>query len=221
MDELEQVTGNVWVMRFPLRLVATEVGRTVTVLKLNAEKLLIHSTAPFSRQDKAAIEKLGTPAWLADATVFHDTFAVEGMAAFPELPYFAPEGFTKRVRFRPLTDLANLCAAEVEILPLGGMPKVNEHVFYHNESKTLLIADLVFNWGAGNSGWERFVRKYLIGITTWPGTSRLFKMCIKDKAAFNGSLNEVLKRPFKRVIPGHGGIMSREVFEAALVRARV
>jgi hypothetical protein len=46
-------------------------------------------------QAVATIRALGEPAWLADGTLRHDTFVKEGRAAFPGMPYLAPEGFSE------------------------------------------------------------------------------------------------------------------------------
>ena len=65
----------------------TEMGRTVTLIRLASGQLDIHSTAPFTAADVKEINALGQPAWLVEATRLHDTFAAAARAAFPALPY--------------------------------------------------------------------------------------------------------------------------------------
>src|SRR5688572_8279859 len=90
---MQQLAENLWVMRFPLGLLGTQIGRTVSIIRLRTAELVIHSTAPFTPGEVDAICKLGSPRWLLDATRFHDTFARLGHAMFPTSAYLAPEGF--------------------------------------------------------------------------------------------------------------------------------
>ena len=135
-------------MAFPFALMGIPIGRNVTLIELPGRGLLIHSTAAFGERDVAAIRDLGEPVALLDATCFHDTFGREGRRAFPELPYFAPHHFPlrKALSTRPLGELTEWGAGEIELLPIEGMPKVNEHVVYHPRSKSLIVADLCFNF---------------------------------------------------------------------------
>src|SRR6266567_3713093 len=91
--EWRQIADDVVVMSFPLRAFGIDFGRNVTLLRLADGRVVIHSTAPFSQKDIAAIRRFGEPAWLLDATLLHDTFAKKRRAALTDLPYLAPSGF--------------------------------------------------------------------------------------------------------------------------------
>jgi hypothetical protein len=145
---IEALGPGIWRMAFPFALMGIPIGRNVTLIELPGRGLLIHSTAAFGERDVAAIRDLGEPVALLDATCFHDTFGREGRRAFPELPYFAPHHFPlrKALSTRPLGELTEWGAGEIELLPIEGMPKVNEHVVYHPRSKSLIVADLCFNF---------------------------------------------------------------------------
>ncbi|MEY2506320.1 MAG: hypothetical protein QOH01_649 [Verrucomicrobiota bacterium] len=100
----------------------------------------------FGVEDIAAIRSFGEPAWLLDATLMHDTFAKEGRAALPELPYLAPAGFAE-VSGIP-TALLSLAPPEwgdeIEVIKIEGTRK-NEHALFHRHSRTLVVADLFFS----------------------------------------------------------------------------
>src|SRR5438067_13030941 len=91
-------------MSFPWRAFGIDFERNVSLLRLRDGRVAIHSSAPFTAEDVAAIRRFGEPAWLVDATLMHDTFAKDGRAAFPDLPYLAPNGFA-RVRGYPMVSL--------------------------------------------------------------------------------------------------------------------
>ena len=104
--EMQQLAPGVWTIAYPLSVLGDEHGRVVTILGLASGKLIVHSTAPFSPEDVAAIHELGHPAWLVETSLIHDTFAKEGRAAFPDLPYLGPPGLEKILQ-QPVEPLTN------------------------------------------------------------------------------------------------------------------
>src|SRR5437764_7016271 len=89
-----QIADDVVMMSFPFRVFGIDFARNVTLLGLGDGRVVIHSTARFTKENVTAIREFGEPWWLVDATLLHDTFAKEGRAAFIGLPYLAPTGFT-------------------------------------------------------------------------------------------------------------------------------
>src|SRR5205809_636243 len=73
-----QLTNDVAVMSFPWRAFGIDFQRNVSLLRLRDGRVVIHSSAPFTAEDVAAIRRFGEPAWLVDATLMHDTFAKDG-----------------------------------------------------------------------------------------------------------------------------------------------
>jgi hypothetical protein len=190
-------------------------GRTVTVMRLSSGRLVIHSTAPFTKEDVKDINALGQPAWLTEATLFHDSFATAGRAAFPNLPYLVPQGFQRSVGISssPSPHPAFLHTpppewrGELEVLELEGMPKVREHVFFHRPTHTLIVADLVFNFGPHATAWTRWFFRWAGGIVEFPGMSRLFRGSVRAPAAFARSVQLMMQWDFDRLIVGHGEII--------------
>jgi hypothetical protein len=209
---MRAIAENLWIKSYPLRLLGTEQGRVVTIIRLTSGDLIIHSTAPFSPLDVQAISALGRPRWLVDAMLLHDTFAKDAKAAFPELPLLGPEGFAEaaKVPAQPLLPAPSEWAGEVEVLALQGMPKLEEHVFFHRPSRTLIVADFVFNFDYRGNAWERFFRRWAIGLKHQPGMTRVFRMFIQDRAAFKASLATMLEWDFQRVICGHKEVVEHD-----------
>jgi hypothetical protein len=224
---VEPIAANLWGLSFPLNVVGVPFGRNVTIIRLSSGELIIHSTAPFTPEDVDAIRGLGEPGWLLDVTLLHDTFAKRGRNAFPHLPYLAPEGFAKRSRLAtyPLNRLLPPAwKEELDILQLSGMPRVREHTILHRGSRTLIVADLIFNWKPTQSRWGNFVRRRLMAIHRFPGVSRWFRWSIKDRKAFLDSMSIVMSWDFDRVIVGHGEIIEtggKEKLQSALQDARL
>src|SRR5688572_7539523 len=59
LQSVHQIAENLWLLRYPLRLLGTEIGRTVTLIRLHTGELVIHSPAPFSTSDASAVKALG------------------------------------------------------------------------------------------------------------------------------------------------------------------
>lgn len=200
---------NLWVLPYPLRLLGADFRRMVTVVRLRSGELVIHSTGPFTSGDVATISRLGKPGWLMDVMLRHDTFSKQGRETFPTIPFLAPEGFSQGVGFptQPLIPAPAAWGDELEVLRLDGIPSLREHVVFHRPSHTLIVADLLFNFGAGAPAWTRFLVRCAVGSRHRPGMSRPFRMAIKDKAAFRQSLQALMRWDFDRIIVGHGDII--------------
>jgi hypothetical protein len=133
-----QVSDDVVQMSFPWCTLGIDFRRNVTLLRLSDRRVVIHSTARFTAEDIAAIRRFGEPAWLVEATLMHHTFAKEGRAAFPDLPYLAPVGFTKvsGISTESLDPPPSDWKGEIDVSRIDGM-RMNEHALFHRRSRTL------------------------------------------------------------------------------------
>ena len=205
---MKQLADNLWFLQYELSLLGADLHRNVTVMRLASGDLVIHSTGPFTAQDVAAIRAEGTPRWLMDVMLRHDTFAKQGRDAFPEAVYLAPEGFSEVAGLptQPLVDQPGW-NGELEVLPLAGVPSMKEAVVLHRPSRTLIVADLFFDFGPDESAWTKFLLLLAVGKHHHPGMSRPLRLSIKDKEAFQASLASMMSWDFDRLIPGHGDVI--------------
>ncbi len=171
-------------LRYPMRLLGVEIGRNVTIIRLGNGKLAIHSTAPFTAADVAAIQSLGEPGWMLDVTAVHDSFAEEGRRAFPSFRYLVPNRFPKATALNsePLDPAPAEWAGELDVLRIEGMPRIQEHAVFHAASRTLIVGDLLFNFGPDASGWTKFFARYVMRLKELVGMSPFFGMMIRTNA---------------------------------------
>ena len=209
---MHPLAENLWIQSYPLSVLGTQHGRNVTLIRLKSGETILHSMAPFQEPDLLAIRTLGAPAWLVEAMLLHDTYAKEGREAFPGPLFLAPPGFDEIVKFptQPLLPAPPEWAGEVEVMAIDGAPMLKEHARLHVPSRTLIVADLVFNFRADERGWDRFFHRYIAGFRRYPGMSRIFRLCIKDRAAFQASMARLLAWDFDRIIVGHGEVIERD-----------
>lgn len=108
---------------------------------------------------------------------------------------------------------------ELPMVLLQGMPKVNEAIFFHKKSRTLLVTDLCFNI-LHPRGFGAWIILHVFSTYGRFGVSRLIKRMITDKPAFERSLAEVFAFDFENLIMAHGEIVmggARERLRAALL----
>ena len=129
---MTRLAEGIWLYPYRLTALGVNIGRNVTVIRLESGRLVIHSTAPFTEADIGEIRKLGEPGWLVEGMVDHDTFSGAGRKAFPEIPFLAPAGFQTRVDF-PVGSLdapPMEWLPELEVIRIDGAPMMVENLLF-------------------------------------------------------------------------------------------
>lgn len=203
---------NLWLLTYPLNLLGVNLRRNVTLIRLSSGKIVIHSTGPFPGEDVATILALGPVGWICEAMLRHDTFSKAGRTAFLDVPFLAPEGFGNNQDFvtHAIIPPPKEWSEELNAIELQGIPSMRETVFFHKPSRTLIVADLIFNFPYNEPLWSELMLKAAVGSQHYPGLSRAFKLSIKDEAAFQESISQMMTWDFDRVIVGHGDVIERD-----------
>jgi hypothetical protein len=107
---------------------------------------------------------------------------------------------------------------EIEMRVVEGAPSVNEVVFFHRPSATLLVTDLVFNI-VRPATWQTRMLLRLTGTCGHLAQSRAWRFLFtKDPARAAESAAAILDWPFERLAPAHGDVVTGDA-HAALARA--
>ena len=214
------------IFKAPLEMPGLRMTHRMTVLRLQSGGLLIHSPVQYTRPLRDAILALGSPKWFVAPSLYHDMSWLEWFGAFPQACFVTVPGMREEHPELPfaevLTEHSNFWDGELVPIPVRGMPKINEFVFLHPASRSLILADLVFNLDtdAQNALGRLFLR--LNGLYRKPGISRIFRAFIKDKTAFRDSIQQILAHDFDLMIIGHGpNLGGHPVFEQAAKTAGI
>ena len=202
---------DIWTMAFPLRFLGMQLGRRVSVMRLPGNRLVLHSTAPFSAEQVHEIHSLARLEFILEGTTLHDTYSREGQKAFPASTYLVPEGFPKAAmknRAGSIREIEDLTQGEIQVVRLEGMRMFNEYACFHRSSRTLIVCDLLFNL-VHATGWTRWCMKRLMGVKQWPAVDRPVRWAVRDRNAFQHSLQVMLSWDFERVVVAHGAIIER------------
>jgi hypothetical protein len=200
---LSELGAGVWEASQPLRVAGFELGHRMTVVRLGSGELLVHSPISLSTALVADVEALGPVRWITAPSSMHDLFLADWMTAFPraELLY-SPALKLKGVDPHRCKPLERATLEELTLIPINGMPKIQEFAFLHHPTRRLIVCDLVFNLPPGR-GLQKVLQK-LNGIYETVGVSKFFKMHITHDEAFRASIHEILSLEFDRLVVGHG-----------------
>jgi hypothetical protein len=86
---------------------------------------------------------------------------------------------------------------------VAGAPRLNEVVFHHPASRTLITTDLVFNIREPANRRTSLVLR-LMGTRGRLARSREWGFLTRDRAAHRDSVDRILALPFDRVLMAHG-----------------
>lgn len=92
---------------------------------------------------------------------------------------------------------------ELAVVCMGGMPKVNEAVFIHHETKSLIVTDLCFNM-LDRTGFGAWLILSLFGTYNKFAVSKFMLKFLKDRNEFQKSLDELFSYDFENVVVSHG-----------------
>lgn len=210
MPALVQLAADLWVAPRPLPLAVGDIGTRMTIVRRPDGGLILHSPVPLDAETKAALDALGpVRCVIAPSKVHH--FYVGDYAGYPSVRLFAAPGLAgKREDLRFDAELGDDSppdwAGTLEQHLVRGAPMMNEVVFFHPASRSLIFTDLAFNMMTPPRGLAR-IFCWAVGATGRFGPHRIVRAGIRDRAAARASLQRILQWDFDRVIVTHGDVL--------------
>jgi hypothetical protein len=191
--------------RFPARM---------TALPLARGRLALVSPVPIDAALAARIGALGEVAYLIAPNLLHHMYLADAISRYPEARVLAPRALrTKRPDLRidlALEDtLPEELTSAVSIQPIEGAPKLDEFVFFHRATRTLLVTDLVFNIEQPEGLFAHLVLR-LVGAYKRLASSRALRVMVKERARCAESVRELLALPFETLVMAHGEIVRED-----------
>jgi hypothetical protein len=219
---LRQITPDLWVADRPLKLAVGDIGTRMTIIRLNDGSLFLHSPVRLDAETRQALDAVGPVRWVIAPSKVHHFFVPDYAAAYPEARLYAAPGLPEKrtdVRFDAvLTDEPpEAWRGQIEQHVFGGAPSINEVVFFHPPTRTLILTDLAFNVATGNTAGARLFY-WLVGAAGRFGPHRVVRLIIRDRHAARASVERILQWDFDRVTVTHGAVLEtggRERFATA------
>jgi hypothetical protein len=210
MAGLQHFAGNIWVADGDTVSVAGfRYGTRMAVIRLADGGLFVWSPVALPADLKGEVDALGTVRWLVTPTRLHNLFLPQWKRAYPDAVLFAAPGSRKRSPHIAFDgDLGEEpgggWAGEIDQVLMHGNLIAVEAVFFHRESRTVLIADLIQNFEPGwFSGWRAIIAR-LDGLTApEPEVPRKFRLAFVNRKVARSALARVLDWPAERVVMAH------------------
>lgn len=209
MLSLESVSQNIWTIPAPLSLAGIALNTRTTIVRLDNGQLWVHSPIKIDDDIKSAVSELGVVRWLIAPNVLHHLFIGDWKEAFPDAEILAPKGLNKK---RPDLDISNTIidgacwGDEISVLFLKGISAVQEHLFYHHASQTIIITDLCF-YNPEAKGFTGFYF-WLNQVKNRIGVPLLVRYYIKDKSALANALAPTRDWSVQNISMCHNAILS-------------
>jgi hypothetical protein len=147
---LQQVNDAIWVADGPtVRFFGMPYPTRTTLIRLADGSLFVHSPIALDEPLRAAVAALGEPRYLIAPNRLHHLFVTDWMRRFPAARVYAAPGLEAKLRglaIEPLDVREPPWHAEIDQLTFRGSPLMQEVVFLHRASRTLVVADLIENF---------------------------------------------------------------------------
>lgn len=215
---LTAIADRLWAAEQPLRFLGLPIFSRMTVMALPNQDLIIISPITPTPELTQALDRIGTVRYIIAPNLYHHLFAQDFANHYPEAEFWAVAGILeKRPDLKPdklLTESTGEIGSDVLYLNFpafrvwdltGNMP-FNEYLFLHRPSKTLVITDAAFHFGAESDGVIQLLAKAL-GMYGKLQPSLLERFALRDRDSALATLQETLTWDFDRVVMAHGSII--------------
>jgi hypothetical protein len=210
---LRPVAEDVHTLTVDFKFAGLDLGGRMTVVRLPGGGLWVHSPVRLVPELRAAVDALGPVRFLVAPNLMHHLYLPDWAAAYPEAKVAAPARLRrKQPTLRIDVELGDAADAgwadAIDQVFVRGIPMMDEHLFFHRPSRTLLVTDLAFNIHRTGS-W--LTRAYLKLGGAWQRLSPtlLERALVRDRAAVRASLERALAWDVERVVVCHGDVVER------------
>jgi hypothetical protein len=216
MAQLIAIDQDIWSVTHPFKVNGAPVSSRMTVIRLQNNRIILHSPVPMSSALKDQINSLGQVIVIIAPNKMHHLFLASAMRDFPHAMALAAPGLAvKRSEIAGLqtltADSLNTWAPELEALVFEGMPSVNETIWFHRPSRSLIVTDLL-QWFQGDLSWGMRLWVWMMGVRDSMAVPRHVHFLIKDKPAARRSAELLLQWPFERVIVAHNSVIEQDAY---------
>ncbi|HFC05454.1 MAG TPA: DUF4336 domain-containing protein [Rhizobiales bacterium] len=164
---LKPVADNIWIVDGPIEYmqqygIDVPFPTRMTIIRLSNGDLFVHSPVQGSDKLYRQIEKLGRVAHLVSPNKIHYASIYPWSQRFPDALCWASPGVRQRAKSRNITvrfdrDLRDGAEdewlGEIDQLYFRGGRFMDEVVFFHKSSKTVILADLIENFEKDKVRW--------------------------------------------------------------------
>jgi Domain of unknown function (DUF4336) len=204
---------NLWVADRGLKLAVGDIGTRMTVIRLANGGLFLHSPVRLDAETRSALDGLGAVCAVVAPSKVHHFFVGDYITAYPAARIYGAPGLAEKRRDLTFHGVLSDAApaewrGEIEQHVFRGASPINEVVFFHPATRTLLLTDLAFNVPADHTAGPRARLFYwLVGAAGRFGPHRIVRLALRDRHAAHTSVERILQWDFDRVVVTHGDVL--------------
>ncbi|MBL7688814.1 MAG: hypothetical protein JNJ49_12335 [Bdellovibrionaceae bacterium] len=206
MASLEGLSFINSVVKMPLMALPV---RTVVVQTSDGNIMI----SPGSQLSSEQLQASGPITDIVAPNLFHGAGISKASIAHPKARLWGSSSMRRKSQSTPelkwtheLNENSWIFSNELPVVAIGGMPTVEEFVFVHKPSRSLIVTDLCFNL-TDAKGFGAWLILSIFGTYRKFGISSFFLKGVKDRAAFMNSLTKLFSHDFDNIIVSHGDIV--------------
>lgn len=211
MEKLTKFGSSIWILDGDVvRMYGIPFSTRMTIVRLEAGGLWVHSPIFPSEGCLAAINKLGAVEHIVAPNKIHSLGIEPWKAIYPDARVWVSPEFKQR---HPKTcadetldnNAPSTWSAEIDQHMFEGSTFLDEVLFLHRPSRTLIVTDLIQKHDPDTQFWFwRFVKGAAGILGKEGGTARDLRASFRDRPAARRSLETVLSWDFDKLIISHG-----------------
>jgi hypothetical protein len=221
---LREIDQDIWVAEQPLRYFGLSVGTRMTIVRLADRELAVISPIQISDAVVSQLDELGTVKHIIAPNLYHYLFIDHFKAIYPKATLWAAPGLEAKKPELSIDQIIGRHAtndwAELETvffdgfrtIGLSGFDALNEYVFFHTASHTLILTDTAFHFDDSFPIITQLATRVLGGYQRL-SPSVLERIATREKEKVRKSVEKVLAWDFERVIMAHGSIINNNAKE--------
>jgi len=216
---LRALDRDLWVVDHPLAMPGgLAIGTRMTIVRLSDGGLFLHSPVPLDAPLRRELSELGPVRFVVAPNKLHHLFVAEAMAAFPGAALHVAPGLPEKRRDLPPHRLLGEepdpgWKADLDQVWVHGAPLLEEVVFLHRASRSVLFTDLAFNVHRAEGLLTRLFWR-LNGALGHFGPTRMVRLALRDRAAVRRGVDRVLAWDFERATVTHGEVLEKGARDA-------
>jgi hypothetical protein len=210
IERLRKLDDGIWTLQGdPVRFFTFPYELRSTIVDLGGKLLFVHSPIQLSVA-AGAVESLGRVGYIVSPNKMHHLFLGEWGAAFPDARIYSPPGLrSKRPDLCFHGDLGDepedVWASVLDQRVVRGSLFMEEAVFFHLPSRTLILGDLIENHDPeALTVWHRAVARANDMLAPHGTTARIYRLSFWRRAEARRVINEILSWQARRVVVMHG-----------------
>ena len=208
---LTPFADEVWIEAREARFLGLETGTRMTVVRLSAGGLFIHSPVALDDATRRAVDDLGEVRAVVAPSVFHHLHVGNWMRAYPGALFGACPGLEWK---RPDLPFSCVVADQPNDVWARDLAQVyfsarreNEVVFFHTKSRTMICSDALINLSGHASATTRVVAQ-IMGNRA-PGLGWPERFMIRDRRLARRQADRILAWDIDKIVLAHGHVIDR------------